>query len=52
MVLLPDRGLLKRFIVAGQMQNLADAKSTVHLQNIRLNKPKSCTVLSAELQLI
>ena len=50
--LLPDRGLLKRFVGADQMQNLAAAKSTVHLQNIRLNTRKSCTVLSVELLFI
>ena len=50
--LLRDRGLLKRFVVAGQMQNLAAAKSTVPLQNIRLNTRVSCTIVSVELLLI
>ena len=50
--LLRDRGLLKLFVVAGQMQNLAAAKSTVPLQNIRLNTRVSCTIVSVELLLI
>ena len=50
--LLPDCTLLKRFVVAGQIKNLAAAKSTVHLQNIRLNTRISCTTLSVEMLLI
>jgi len=44
--LLPGCGLLKRFVVAGPMKNLAAAKSRARLQHIRLNTRIPCTVLS------
>jgi hypothetical protein len=50
--LLPDCRLLKRYVVADQMKNLAASKSTVTLQNIRLNTRMSCIMLSVELLLI
>ena len=49
---LPDRGLLRLFVGAGEMQNVAAAKSRVHLQNFRLNTCTCRTVLSVELLLI
>ena len=50
--LLPDCGLLKRYVVAGHVKNLAFSKSTVNLQNIRLNTRIFCIVLSVESLLI
>ena len=50
--LLPDCRLLKRYVVADQMKNLAASKSTVTLQNIRLNTRMSCIMLSVEFLLI
>ena len=50
--LLPGCGLLKRFVFAGPMKNLAAARSAVHLQHSRLNTRITSIVLSVELLLI